>query len=285
MDEPIADPSAVALYFVSQIASEHVKVVLSGEGADELFGGYNIYRQPMDIAPLMKLPRGLRRAVAAWAAKFPFKFRGQNLLIRIGKTVEEAFVGNAYMFSPADRKRLLRRDPGAPLPTEVTAPIYAKVAGYDDVTKMQYIDINTWLWGDILLKADRMSMAHSLELRVPFLDKEVCRVAMTIPVHLRVNRENTKYAMRMAALRSLPKEVADKKKLGFPVPIRVWLREEKYRDIVAAAFASPTAEKYFVTSELRDLLDEHFEEHEDNSRKIWTVYMFLVWHERFFGEA
>lgn len=282
MDEPLADPSAVALYFVSQVASEHVKVVLSGEGADELFGGYNIYRQPMDIAPLMRIPAPVRRALRSWAERFPFGFRGQNLLIRLGKTVEEAFIGNAHMFSVEERRRLLRNETGAPTPMEVTAPIYAKVAGYDDVTKMQYLDIHTWLWGDILLKADRMSMAHSLELRVPFLDKEVCRVAMTIPVHLRVNKHNTKYAMRMAALRSLPKAVADKKKLGFPVPIRVWLREERFRDRVAAAFASPVAERYFRTSELRDLLEAHFAGHEDNSRKIWTVYMFLVWHERYF---
>lgn len=283
MDEPNADPSAVALYFVSQLASEHVKVVLSGEGADELFGGYNIYRQPMDLAPWMRIPAPIRNWFSRWAETTPWRFRGRNLLIRLGKTVEETFIGNANMFSVEERKALLRRDPGAPTPQEVTAPYYAKVKNYDDVTKMQYIDIHTWMWGDILQKADRMSMAHSLELRVPFLDREVTDVALTIPPEHRVTKENTKWAMRLAARRAIPEKWAQKKKLGFPVPTRVWLREEKYRDIVAAAFASPAAERYFHTAILRDMLDEHFEGHADNSRKIWVVYSFLVWYERFFG--
>ena len=154
----------------------------------------------------------------------------------------------------------------------------------DDVTKMQYLDINVWLVGDILLKADRMSMANSLELRVPFLDKEVFAVASKLPRRLRVNKENTKYAMRKAAMRHLPEATAQKKKLGFPVPTRVWLREEKYYHIVRDAFRSETAQKFFNTDVLLHLLDEHYQGKRDNNRKIWTIYVFLVWYGIYFGE-
>jgi asparagine synthase (glutamine-hydrolysing) len=140
-----------------------------------------------------------------------------------------------------------------------------------------------WMVGDILLKADRMSMANSLELRVPFLDKEVFKVAASLPTELRVNKLNTKYAMRKAAARHLPLEVAEKEKLGFPVPTRVWLKDEHYYNVVKDMFLSPTAEKFFNTDVLLEYLDEHFEEKEDNSRKIWTIYVFLVWYQIYFG--
>jgi asparagine synthase (glutamine-hydrolysing) len=289
MDEPLADPAAIALYFVSQIASEHVKVVLSGEGADELFGGYNIYREPLDIAVLTRLPRFLRKLLGGLAKAVPFNIKGKSFFIRGSKDVEQRFIGNANMFSVKDRRRLLKSSEAATaktaaLPEELTAPFYAKVSDKHDVTKMQYIDINFWLWGDILLKADRMSMAHSLELRVPFLDKEVFKVASRIPVKYKVNRENTKYAMRLAANKHIPEKVAQKKKLGFPVPTRVWLREQKYYDIVKEAFNSEAAKELFYTDELVKLLDQHFSGKRDNSRKVWVVFMFLVWYGEFFGK-
>lgn len=282
MDEPLADPAAVALYFVSQLASEHVKVVLSGEGADELFGGYNIYKEPLDLQGYMRLPKGLRRFLAKLAAKIPFHIKGKNFLIRGSKTIEERFIGNAFIFSEKERKALLKISTHAPSPQSITKEYYRKAQNLDDITKMQYLDIHMWLAGDILLKADRMSMAHSLELRVPFLDKEVCSLATTIPTPYRVNHKNTKYAMRKAALKNLPQEVADKKKLGFPVPIRVWLREDTYYNKVKQAFHSEIAQKYFHEQELIKLLDNHYTGKEDNSRKIWTIYMFLVWYEQFF---
>lgn len=282
MDEPLADPAAVALYFVSQLASEHVKVVLSGEGADELFGGYNIYREPMDLQKYTALPKWMRKFVGKLASRLPFDVKGKNFLIRGSKTVEERFIGNAFMFSVKERKALLRVQSSAPTPQAITRPFYRKVQGADDVTKMQYVDIHTWMAGDILLKADRMSMAHSLELRVPFLDKEVCELATKIPTRFRVNRENTKFAMRQAAMDHLPKEVADKKKLGFPVPIRVWLREDAYYNKVKDAFFSETAQTFFHQGPLLRLLEEHRAGHKDHSRKIWTVYMFLVWYEQYF---
>ena len=285
MDQPVADASCIALYFVSKIASEYVKVVLSGEGADELFGGYNIYHEPDDLAGYQKLPLFLRRAAAAVAKALPFSFCGKSFLIRGAQTIEENFIGNCSMFTMEEKRRLLK--PGLPCtrPQEVTKPVYDRAQGLDDVTKMQLLDINVWLAGDILLKADRMSMANSLELRVPFLDKEVFAVASRIPRRLRVNRENTKVAMRKAALRRLPTATAQKKKLGFPVPTRVWLREDRYYNIVRQAFESETAAQFFQTKELVALLDEHRAGRRDNNRKIWTIYVFLIWYDIYFNGA
>ncbi len=283
LDQPLADPSCVALYFVSKLAAEHVKVVLSGEGADELFGGYRIYHEPYSLRGYQRLPRFLRKFLAACAARLP-DFKGKSFLMRGAQTLEERFIGNAKMFTEKEKARLLRDIPATD-PTEKTRAFYAQTAGQDDVTRMQYLDINRWMVGDILLKADRMSMAHSLELRVPFLDREVFKVASRIPVRHRIAAGTTKYAMRLAAERHIPASAAEKPKLGFPVPIRVWLREEKYYNTVKAAFTSPTAAQFFNTGELLSMLDAHFAGKKDNSRKIWTVYMFLVWYDVYFTAA
>ncbi|MCR5584215.1 MAG: asparagine synthase (glutamine-hydrolyzing) [Lachnospiraceae bacterium] len=282
MDEPLADPSAVALYFVSETASKQVKVALSGEGADEFFGGYNIYHEPFSLAGYQKLPEGLRRGLANVAKAVPFKFKGKNFLIRGSKPLEERFIGNAFMFSEEERAKILKNPTGHYNHKHLTRPVYKKAAGLDDVTKMQYIDVNFWLIGDILLKADKMSMANSLEVRVPFLDRNVFDLARTLPTKFKVNDRNTKVAMRAAAHRRLPEFVAEKKKLGFPVPIRIWLKEEKYYNIIKAAFMGNAAESYFNTGEIVKLLDDHRAGKEDNSRKIWTIYMFLVWYKEFF---
>lgn len=284
MDQPLADASCIALYFVSKMASEYVKVVLSGEGADELFGGYNIYHEPNDLAGYKKLPLFLRKAFAAVAKALPFRFRGKSFLIRGAQTIEESFIGNCSMFTMEEKRKLLKDGIPCTRPQELTRPFYERVQGKDDVTKMQYLDINVWLAGDILLKADRMSMANSLELRVPFLDKEVFKVAARLPRRLRVNAENTKYAMRKAAMRHLPPATAKKKKLGFPVPTRVWLREQKYYDIVKVAFTSDTAKQFFNTEALVRLLDEHYRGKCDNNRKIWTIYVFLIWYDIYFSD-
>ncbi len=283
MDEPLADPAAVALYFVCQIASEKLKVVLSGEGADELFGGYNIYKVPFDMAWYYKIPSFIRNGISAAASLFP-KAKGLNFLAKRGRDVEHWFIGNADMFSLKERKKLLKVSENAPAPKELTKEFYDKVKDKDSVTKMQYIDLNMWLAGDILLKADKMSMAHSLELRVPFLDREVMALASKIPAKFRVNSENTKVAMRKSALRAMPPKTADKKKLGFPVPIRVWLCEDKYYNKVKSYFENETSEKYFNTEMLVGLLDEHRAGKADNSRKIWTVFSFLLWHEQFMSD-
>jgi asparagine synthase (glutamine-hydrolysing) len=284
MDEPLADPSAIALYFVSQTAAKHVKVAMSGEGADEFFGGYNIYHEPMSLAPMQKLPKGLRKCLAAIAKKLPPHMKGRSFLIRASKELPERFIGNAFMFTEEEREKILKKPSGRYNHMELTAPYYDKVKNLDDVTRMQYIDIHFWLIGDILLKADKMSMAHSLEVRVPFLDKEVFEVARHIPTKYKVTDKNTKVAMRQAAHRYLPDMVAEKKKLGFPVPIRIWLRDEKYYEIVKKAFNGEAANKYFNTDEIMGFLDEHKAGNADNSRKIWTIYMFLVWYEEYFGK-
>lgn len=282
MDEPLADPSAVALYFVSKLASEHVKVALSGEGADEFFGGYNIYKEPMDISIVTFLPKPIRKLLGRLVSLIPFSFKGKNFFIRASKDVEERFIGNAKMFSVEERESILKNPTGKYSLREVTSPYYDKVKSLDDVTKMQFIDLNLWLVGDILLKADKMSMANSLEVRVPFLDKEVFDVASKIQSDYRVNKQATKYAFRMAAKDHLPQEVASKKKLGFPVPIRIWLKEEKYFNKVYEAFSSKTAAKYFNTEKIVEYLTKHREGKADNSRKIWTIYMFLIWHKEYF---
>lgn len=283
MDEPLADAAAIALYFVSQMASQHVKVALSGEGADEFFGGYNIYKEPIDLKILTDLPMPIRRLLGKIASKIPFKIKGKNFFIRGSKTVEERFIGNANVFSKNEREAILKDPAGKFDPMEITGPLYEKIKNYDDITKMQYIDIHLWLIGDILLKADKMSMAHSLEVRVPYLDKEIFKIASKIPVNYRVNKTATKYAFRMAAKRHLPEDVANKKKLGFPVPIRIWLKEDKYYHIVKAEFESENAELFFNKEKLSALLDGHRAGKADNSRKIWTVFMFLIWYRAYFN--
>ncbi|MBQ9519502.1 MAG: asparagine synthase (glutamine-hydrolyzing) [Firmicutes bacterium] len=284
MDEPLADPSAIALYFVSRLASKHVKVALSGEGADEFFGGYNIYKEPMDLGIMLAIPKPVRKLMANICRIMPFKVKGMNYIIRSSMDLEDRFIGNAKMFSEKERAEILKDPTGKYDHKEITKPYYDFTKGLDPVTRMQFIDLNLWMVGDILLKADKMSMANSLEVRVPFLDKKVFDVARKIPADYRVNRRATKYVFRMAAKDYLPEEVASKKKLGFPVPIRVWLKEDKYYARVKHAFNSEGAKKYFNTEKIMKYLDDHRAGKADNSRKVWTIYMFLVWYKRFFED-
>lgn len=283
MDEPLADPAAIALYFVSKLASEHVKVVMSGEGADELFGGYRIYQEPLTLTAYDRLPWFIRRFISKLITTLHLpKIHGINYLIRRGLTIEERFIGNANIFSLQERKKILLRGKGSVAPQMLCKKFYDEVKDKDAITKMQYLDINMWLMGDILLKADKTSMANSLELRVPFLDKKVMELAEKIPLECRVNTKTTKLALRKAAEKTLPKLTAEKDKLGFPVPIRVWLAEDKYYNIVKNAFTSSAAQKYFNTEKLVELLDRHKSGREDVSRKIWTIYTFLIWHKEYF---
>ncbi len=285
MDEPLADPSAVALFFLDKMVAEDVKVVLSGEGADEFFGGYNIYHEPYSLEGYQKIPKPLRKAAGGVAKSLPGHFKGKNFLIRGSKDLSERFIGNANMFSMEERKRILKHVSTDKTPQDLTAPHYAQVEGLDPVAQMQYIDDNFWLPGDILLKADKMSMAHSLESRVPFLDKKVFDLSRRLPVEHRLNGFTTKYALRTAAHEVLPEKVTSKKKLGFPVPMRVWLKEDKYYEIVKERFESEAAKQFFNTDELVKLLDDHKNDVVDNSRKIWTIYVFLIWYDVFFNDG
>ena len=293
MDEPSADPSAVALYFVDKLAAQRVKAVLSGEGADEFFGGYRIYQTPLANAHVGKVPKGLLRAgskVLRAVGK-----RGANYLERASEQVEDWYYTNAngVAFTPAERDAVLApgvrerlnaqaRPHGIPTPQQLTAPVYAEVAHLDDTTRMQYVDLWFWLVGDILLKTDKMAMAHSLESRVPFLDREVFRLAATIPTSQKVSESQTKIALRQAAERAIPSDWAQKEKLGFPVPVAAWLREERYYELVRHEFESAESQRFFQVPELLSLLDEH-RAGADNSRRIWIVYSFLVWYRIYFA--
>ena len=284
MDEPLADPSAVALYFVSKLAHENnIKACLSGEGADELFGGYNIYQEPLDLYVTDFIPKFIRKFSAYLVKKIPFRFKGKNFIIRASQSVEDRFIGNAKIFSFEEREEILKNPGHKYHPKSITAKYYNQAIAYDDITKMQYLDINLWLVGDILLKADKMSMANSLEVRVPYLDKFVFKIASRLPVNYRVKKIATKYIFRKATQLKLPNKIANKKKLGFPVPVRIWLREDKYYSIIKKIFQSETAKKHFKTDKIIKLLDDHKHNLKiDNSRKIWTIYTFLVWHKQFF---
>ena len=282
MDEPLADASAAALYFVDREASKHVKVILSGEGSDELFGGYVIYHEPLSLDAYQKIPRGLRRAAAKAVSKIPGHPKGKGFIMRGSKSVEERFIGNANVFTVKQRNKVLRHTSPHSDPKFVTAPFYRRVKGLTDTEKMQYIDLNFWLQGDILLKADKMSMAHGLESRVPFLDRGVYMIAKDLPLEEKISDTNTKTAFREAAHRYMPAAAAEKKKLGFPVPIRIWLRQDKYYEIVKKAFCSKEAELFFHTDELMKLLNAHRAGKEDYSRHIWNVYTFLVWYRQYF---
>lgn len=282
MDEPQSNPSSLPLYFLSELAREHVTVVLSGEGADEIFGRYEWYTDDKILKKYKKLPFIFRKSIANISKKLP-QFKGRTTLIKGGSAVEDYFIGQALIFEEDEACNILNiKYQNSKSVKEITGPIYAKVKNQDDITKKQYLDLKLWLQGDILLKADKMSMAHSLELRVPFLDKEVMKVGESIPTIHKINNKTTKLALREAAINTLPEEWAKREKKGFPVPIRFWLKEEKYYNIVKESFISKYASEFFNTQSLINLLDNHYNNKENNARKIYTIYVFLVWYKRFF---
>ncbi len=282
LDDPVADPALVPLYFVAQKAAEHVTVVLSGEGADEFFGGYTIYREPLSLATVHGLPAPVQKGLRAVSKVIPEGVKGKSFLDRGTTPIEARYYGNARMFTEDEKRRLIRAYDPSVRYTDVTAPLYAECRDLDDVTKMQYIDLYTWLRGDILVKADRMSMAHSLELRVPFLDRAVFEVAARVPVDLKLppHSVETKFAMRRALEGVVPPAIVNRKKLGFPTPTRVWLRTEMY-DWAHHILSTSGADKLLDLGYVRGLLDAHRRQDADHSRKIWTVLVFCIWHAIF----
>lgn len=281
LDEPVADPALVPLYFIAKEARKHVKVVLSGEGADELFGGYTIYREPLSLKPFDYLPRGLRRSVGRMAGPLPEGMRGKSLLHRGSLTLEQRYYGNARSFSDAQLRAVLPRFRPEWLHTDVTAPLYARSQGWDPVARMQHIDLFTWLRGDILVKADKMTMANSLELRVPFLDPEVFAVASRLPYDQKITRSTTKYALRRALEPIVPAHVLNRPKLGFPVPIRHWLRSGELLDWAYAMIGTSGAGELIDLTAVRAMLDEHRSGAGDHSRRLWTVLIFMLWYAIF----
>jgi asparagine synthase (glutamine-hydrolysing) len=281
LDDPVADPALVPLWFIAREARQHVKVVLSGEGADELFGGYTIYREPLSLAPFEKMPGAVRNAIGRLSARIPEGMRGKDLLRRGALALEQRYYGNARIFRDNQLASVLRRYDPRRTTTEITAQWYRQSEGWDPIARMQHVDLFTWLRGDILVKADKVTMANSLELRVPFLDPEVFEVAATIPLAEKITGTNgsgtTKYALRKALESIVPAHVLHRRKLGFPVPIRLWLRDEMY-DWAAGIIRDSQTDHLLDLDAVRRMLDEHRSGPFDHSRRIWTLLVFMIWH-------
>ncbi len=281
-DEPSANVSTVPLYFLSGLAREQVKVVLSGEGADEMFGGYNEYNVSPKEQKYLSLPLGLRKTIATIIKPLPY-FKGKNTLIKYGKDLSNRYYNKTEMFLPEEVKDVLNEDYITNLsPYDLCKTHHEEVKNEDDVLRKMYIDLNFWLPNDILLKADKMSMANSVELRVPFLDKEVWNLSKKIPTKYMVKDNQTKYIFRQVANKVIPEEWAKRKKLGFPVPFGNWITEEKYYKKVKEMFNKDFVNIFFKKDIINKMLDDHYNNIYRNGKKIYTIYSFLIWYERFF---
>lgn len=281
LDEPVADPSALSLYFVARMARKKITVTLSGEGADEVFGGYGIYHEPLSLKPLTWLPQPLLSLVGKGAKILPGNIPGKNYLRRASTPLRERFIGNARIFSEEEKKLFLKNDIFPPA-TAITDPLYdeAEKEGYDDVTSMQYIDLQTWMTGDIMVKADKMTMANSLELRVPFLDHHVFEFAATIPTKYKIRKGLTKYLLRQAFSDILPASAVNRPKRGFPVPTRSWLKDALKKE-VEEVLADPVLDEYFSRQMINRMIFDHSNGTADNSRKLWVLVVFTIWYNQF----
>lgn len=281
-DEPHANLSSVPLFYLSELAKKDVTVVLSGEGADELFGGYDTYNYSPYIRFYRHLPKFLRVANGKIAEHLP-DFKGKHFLIRGEKNLEDSYIGQALIFEPREAEDVLQPEyMCGPDAKEITKPYFDKVKKLDDISKMQYLDMFLWLPNDILLKADKMTMAHSLELRVPYLDKEVLALASKLTRNDKVRDGVGKYALRQAASSKIPKEWFERRKLGFLVPFKDYLREEKYYEMVKKEFEQDYVEEFFVREEILKLLEDHYRGVRETHRKVYTVYAFLLWYKEYF---
>lgn len=281
-DEPHANLSSVPLYFLSKLAREQVKVVLSGEGADELFAGYNEYEMPFLKRVYAKLPFCLRNKLYKMTKDKPH-FHGKTIITKFGEKVEDSYIGLANIMSDDEANDLLTDDyKNSIRAKDLTKKYYDEVKDMDDVSKRLYLDMNMWIVEDILLKADKMTMANSIELRVPLLDKEMWNLARKIPVKYKVHNETTKYAFRKAAQRAIPKDWSDRRKVGFLVPFVSFIKEEKYYKIVKEMFNKDFVKEFFDVKKINKLLDDHFNNVRNTGRKVYTIYTFLVWYELYF---
>ena len=281
-DEPHANLSSVPLYFLSKLASEQVKVVLSGEGADELFAGYNEYADALPQRMYRKLPFSLRHKLYL-KYKDRKHFRGQTIILKYGQKVEDRYIGPAEIMTDELANSLVTsKYKNSETSRDLTKKYYDEVKNMDDVSKRLYLDMKMWIVEDILLKADKMTMANSIELRVPLLDKKMWELARTIPVKHKVHNEITKYAFRRAAKNKLPEDWAKRRKLGFVVPFVLWIKEEKYYKIVKEVFNKDFVSEFFDKDKINKLLDDHFNGITNNGRKVYTIYTFLKWYEIYF---
>lgn len=248
MEQPLGDASAIVFALGCQATAEHTKICYSGEGADEFFGGYNMYRNAE----------------------------------RYGENLKNFYVGNTNIMKEDEKKKILKKYDPDVLPIEVAQSIYEEMEGMDPLTKMSNIDIQIWLEGDIYLNVDKMSEAAGLEVRMPLTDLRIFDIASRMPSKYKVNEEQNKVAFRTAAQKMLPEEIAFRKKLGFIVPIRIWMADDRYNQDVRAKFHSEMAEKFFNVEEINTIFDEYVGGNSDNWRKVWTIYTFLVWYEEYF---
>ncbi len=290
LDEPDANPSCVPLYFLANLAAQQVRVVQSGEGADELFAGYAAYGFHTNSKAvrvfaqgLKKLPQALRFSLGRQIGKMK-NFHGRIHLYEATAPARDFFIGQAEIFEEAAAAAILTAAyQEAPTVADIVAPFYDKADGLqDEVNKMQYLDVHQWMPKDILLKADKLSMASSLELRVPLLDVELMNLAQTIPAKYLINQNNTKDVFRQAANRHLPNEWANREKLGFPVPIKAWLKEGTGYTAVKTLFKADFAAEFFDQTAILQLLEDHRNGQGELQRKIWTVFTFLTWYKVFF---
>ncbi|WP_243129235.1 asparagine synthetase B family protein [Hathewaya massiliensis] len=284
MDVPVADPAEIPLYFIAKEASKHVRVILSGEGADELFGGYNIYNEPNSLRMFNHIPKFMKNFLRDFSHILPEGTKGKSFLYRGCTPLEKRYFGNANIFKEPEKSILLNSYNEEFASEYFINSFYKKVEDLDCIGKMQYIDLCTWLKGDILVKSDRMTMANSLELRVPFLDREVFKVASSLGYEDKVYNGTTKYLLREAFKSELPMDLINRKKLGYPVPIRVWLKNELYPWATSLIKESHT-EKYINKDYVIKLLEEHRKGYLDNSRKIWTILIFMLWHKIFIEDS
>ena len=281
-DEPHANLSTVPLFFLSELASKDVKVVLSGEGADEFFGGYPEYNDPLAVRLYSKIPSILKKPLAAIIKPLPH-FPGKNTLVKYSKPFYERYIGHAFVMDEKEANEILCDE----LKDNVTLkdilyPYYKEVKNKDELTKKMYFDFHFWLPQDILLKADKMSMSHSLELRVPLLDQDLFNHSKVVPSKFMVRKKQTKYMFRDIALEKLPEDWAKRRKLGFPVPFSKWIREEKFYNKVKELFNENFVSEFFDKEFINKLLTDHYNNKVNNGRKIYNIYIFLVWYKVYF---
>lgn len=281
LDDPLADPSALGLYFLAKEARKHVTVCLSGEGSDEFFGGYNIYGEYNYTKLFDNLPKLINSTLRSISEIMP-DIKGKSFLQRGTVDLSERYIGNAKLFENEEVKKALKFYNEDVEYKKVLKDLYdvAKKRKYDHVTTMQYIDIMTWLPGDILLKGDKMSMAHSLEVRVPFLDYKVFEVGSKLKINNKINKETTKVLLREAFKDIIPEHIVNQPKLGFPTPIRVWLKD-KLGEVVRKTIIESKTDELINKDYAITLLDMHIAGKDDHSRKVWAIFTFCLWHQIF----
>lgn len=282
MDEPVADPATAAIYFLAQKASKDVKVVISGEGADEFFGGYNKYQEEFSCSTYMKIPYCIRKPLSVIASAFP-DVKGFNFIYRRGQNLEDYNIGIGRIFRDKEAMNILKVKNQVHT-RDIVKPFYEEYKDNSTLVQRQVIDYYFWLVRDFLHIVDRNTMMFGLEARTPFLDTKVYEVARKLSKESKVNAVETKVDLRLAAKEVIPNDSYKKKKLGFPVPLREWIKEDLYYDTILRAFKSEVATKYFNTKKIIKYLDDHKNNKKDNYKKIWTIYTFIVWYNQFFVE-